>query len=174
MAQEARLRFVVLAPWLGTLARLVLAGVFFAAGASKVTDLAGSGRAVNAYQLMPFEMAKIVGAALPFMELTLALFLLAGLATRAVAALGAALLLGYIGGIASVWARGLSIDCGCFGTGGALPAGVHPSYLGDLLRDVALLLVAVFLAWRPRTRLGLDAVLLGEPPQASRNRSKEM
>ncbi len=170
MAQGTRARLVVFTPWLGTLARLVLAAVFFAAGAAKVTDLAASGRAVNAYQLMPFGVAKVVGAALPFMELMLALFLLAGLATRAVAAFAAALLTIYIGGIASVWARGLSIDCGCFSAGGQLAAGQHPTYLWDILRDVALLEVAMFLARYPRTRFGLDAVLLGddaapEPPE---------
>jgi uncharacterized membrane protein YphA (DoxX/SURF4 family) len=167
MARQKRTRFVVLAPWLGTLARLVLAGVFLAAGAAKVTDLAASGRTVNAYRLIPFEVAKIVGAALPFMELMLALFLLAGLATRTVAALSATLLLIYIGGIGSVWARGLSIDCGCFGNGGELPAGAHPSYLWDIVRDVALLGVAAFLAWHPRTRVSLDAVLLSEPDGVS-------
>ena len=37
--------------WGGTAARLLLAVVFAVAGWSKVTDLAGSGRTVNAYRL---------------------------------------------------------------------------------------------------------------------------
>jgi uncharacterized membrane protein YphA (DoxX/SURF4 family) len=127
----------------------------------KIGDLAGSGRAVNAYQLMPFALAKIVGAALPFVELVLALFLLAGLATQVVAGIATTLLTVYIGGIASVWARGMSIDCGCFGGGGQLAAGTHPNYLWDILRDVALLVVAAFLLLSPRTRLSVDAYLLG-------------
>jgi uncharacterized membrane protein YphA (DoxX/SURF4 family) len=164
MTHGPRLRFAVLAPWLGLAGRLILAGVFAAAGAGKVTDLAASGRAVNAYQLMPFDLANVVGAALPFMELALALFLLAGLATRAIAAITAGLLLVYIGGIASAWARGLSIDCGCFSTGGALAAGAHPAYLWDIVRDLGLLAVAGLVVRWPRTRFGLDGVLLGEPP----------
>ncbi len=147
--------------WAGTVARLALAAVFLAAAYPKLGDLAGSGRAVNAYQLMPFAIAKIVGAALPFVELVLALFLLAGLATKVVAGLATALLTVYIGGIASVWSRGLSIDCGCFGGGGQLAAGAHPGYLWDILRDIALLVVAVFLLFSPRTRLSVDAYLLG-------------
>ena len=39
-------------PWISTVARLGLAAVFLTAGGLKVGDLAGSGRAVNAYQLM--------------------------------------------------------------------------------------------------------------------------
>jgi uncharacterized membrane protein YphA (DoxX/SURF4 family) len=150
-------------PWAGILARLILAVVFFLAGWSKVFDLAASGRTVNAYQLMPFSLAKIVGAALPFVEIALALLLLAGLATRVVASVAAGLLAVYIGGIASVWARGLSIDCGCFGAGGQLAAGTHPNYFWDLVRDVALLAVAGFLAYRPRTPISVDAYLSGDP-----------
>jgi uncharacterized membrane protein YphA (DoxX/SURF4 family) len=156
----ARLR-----PWLGTLARLILAGVFIAAGWSKIFDLAGSGRAVNAYQLMPYPAAKVVGAALPAVEIVLGLLLLAGLATRLMAAISGLLLAVYIAGIASVWARGLSIDCGCFGGGGQLAAGAHPSYLWDILRDVALLAVAVFLFATPRTRISVDAFLFGAEEQ---------
>jgi uncharacterized membrane protein YphA (DoxX/SURF4 family) len=142
-------------------ARLALASVFLVAAYPKIGDLAGSGRAVNAYQLMPFALAKIIGAALPLVELVLALFLLAGLATQVVAGIATTLLTVYIGGIASVWARGMSIDCGCFGGGGQLAAGAHPNYLWDILRDIALLVVAVFLLFSPRTRLSVDAYLLG-------------
>lgn len=163
MVQGTHVRFTLFAPWLSTLARLVLAGVFFAAGASKVTDLAASGRAVNAYRLMPFDLAKAVGAALPFMELMLAAFLLVGLATRVAAGITGVLLVVYITGISSAWARGLSIDCGCFSAGGQLGAGQHPIYLWDILRDLTLLAVAVFLVRYPRSRLGLDTVLLGAP-----------
>ena len=84
--------------WGATLARVGLAVVFAVAGWSKVTDLAGSGRAVNAYQLLPFGLAKVVGAGLPFVELALALVLLVGLATRFAAAVATVLLVVYIVG----------------------------------------------------------------------------
>jgi uncharacterized membrane protein YphA (DoxX/SURF4 family) len=151
----------VIRPWLALAARLVLAVVFAVAGWSKVTDLAGSGRAVNAYQLMPFDVAKVVGAALPFVELALALFLLVGLATRLAAGFAVGLLTVFLVGIASVWARGLSIDCGCFGGGGQLAPGTHPNYFWDIVRDLALLGLAVFLFLRPRTPVSVDNYVLG-------------
>ncbi|HEV7896828.1 MAG TPA: MauE/DoxX family redox-associated membrane protein [Planosporangium sp.] len=153
-------RWPDLRPWLGTLARVALAAVWLIAGGSKVTDLAGSGRAVAAFRLMPVEMARIVGAALPFVEFALGVLLLLGLATRLAAAVSAALFAGYIVGIAAAWARGLSIDCGCFGGGGQLAPGQHPNYAPDILRDVGLLLVAGFLVVWPRTRLAIDEWLL--------------
>jgi uncharacterized membrane protein YphA (DoxX/SURF4 family) len=155
-----RTRWTAVRPWLGTLARLVLAGVWFAAGAAKVTDLAASGRAVNAYRLMPFEVAEVVGAALPFVELALGALLLAGLATRVAAAASGVLLAAFVAGISSAWARGLSIDCGCFGGGGDLAAGQSPSYGPEIVRDVVFLVLAAFLMVYPSTRLSLDARLL--------------
>jgi uncharacterized membrane protein YphA (DoxX/SURF4 family) len=148
-------------PWLGTAARLLLGVVFVLAGLTKVGDLAASGRAVNAYQLMPFEVARVVGAALPFVEIAVGLLLIVGLATRAMAVVVALLLAAYIFGISSVWIRGLSIDCGCFSKGGQLAPGEHPSYLWDLLRDIGLFVVAAFLVAFPRTRFGLDSWFLG-------------
>ena len=49
--------------------------------------------------------------------------LLAGLLTRGAAAVAGLLMLVFVAGIASAWARGLSIDCGCFGTGGPVAPG---------------------------------------------------
>jgi uncharacterized membrane protein YphA (DoxX/SURF4 family) len=151
--------------WIGTVARLGLAAVWLVAGASKVTDLAASGRAVNAYQVMPYELAKVVGAALPFVEIALGLLLLAGLATRLVAGVSAGILVIFVAGIISAWARGLSIDCGCFGGGGALAAGQSPSYLPEVLRDLGFLILAGFLIVFPRTRLAADS-WVNDPEEA--------
>jgi uncharacterized membrane protein YphA (DoxX/SURF4 family) len=149
-------RWPAIRPWLGLLARLLLAAVWLIAGGSKIGDLAGSGRAVAAYRLMPVEAARVVGAALPFVELALGVLLLVGLATRLAGAVSAALLAVFIVGIAAAWARGLSIDCGCFGGGGQLGPGQHPNYAPEILRDVGLLVVAAFLVIWPRTRLAID------------------
>ncbi|MCW6005601.1 DoxX family membrane protein [Micromonospora sp. CPCC 205371] len=144
-------------PWLGTLARLGLAAVWLVAGGTKVGDLAASGRAVNAYDVMPYDVAKVVGAALPFVEIALGLLLLAGLATRLAAGISAALLVVFIAGIASAWARGLQIDCGCFGSGGQLAAGQSPTYGPEIARDLGFLVLAGFLLIYPLTRWSVDS-----------------
>jgi uncharacterized membrane protein YphA (DoxX/SURF4 family) len=149
---------------------LLLAGVWLYAASAKLGDLDGSIRAVKAYQLLPSGLAEMVGAALPFLELGLAVLLLLGMATRVAAAGSALLLVAFIAGIASAWARGLQIDCGCFGGGGELAASESPTYLLDLVRDSAFLLVAGFLVWRPRTWASLDGWLdrrLGADQSAS-------
>jgi len=159
---QRRARLASAWPWISTVARLGLAAVFLVAGGTKVGDLAASGRAVNAYDLMPFDVARIVGAAQPFLEIALGLLLLIGLAVRLSAGIGAALLVIFIAGIASAWARGLQIDCGCFSKGGELGAGQVPTYGWEILRDLGFLVLAGILLVKPRTRFSLDGLLMGE------------
>jgi uncharacterized membrane protein YphA (DoxX/SURF4 family) len=148
--------------WISTAARLGLAAVWLVAGGLKVGDLAASGRAVNAYQLFPYEVAKVIGAAQPFLEIALGLLLLAGLAVRLSAGISAALLVIFIAGIVSAWARGLQIDCGCFSKGGELAGGRSPEYAWEIVRDVGFLALAGILLWRPRTKWSLDGALMGD------------
>ena len=148
--------------WISTAARLGLAVVWLVAGGLKVGDLAESGRAVNAYEIFPYEVAKVIGAAQPFLEIALGLLLLAGLAVRLSAGISAGLLVIFIAGIVWAWARGLQIDCGCFSSGGQLGAGQSPQYTWDIVRDAGFLLLAGILLWRPRTRYSIDGVLMGE------------
>jgi uncharacterized membrane protein YphA (DoxX/SURF4 family) len=105
-------------------------------------------------------VARAVGTVLPVVEIAVGLLLVAGLLTRAAAAAGGLLMLVFVGGIVSAWARGLSIDCGCFGTGGPVTPG-ETAYLPDLLRDLGLLALAAWLVVRPRTPLALDSLLKG-------------
>jgi uncharacterized membrane protein YphA (DoxX/SURF4 family) len=146
--------------WTGTAARFVLAAVLGYAGMVKIQDLTASGRSVAVYQIVPIDAAQFVGGVLPFVEVAVALLLVVGLATRAAAAVTAALMATYIAVIASVWARGLSIDCGCFGGGGTLTNGAERGYVIDIARDLLFLGAAVLLIWNPRTRYALDRWVL--------------
>lgn len=141
--------------WVSLLARLVLAGVMLWAGLSKITNLDQSVLAVRAYQLLPYEWTQPVGYALPILEVLLGILLLIGLFTRFSAAAVTGLMLAFVVGIASAWARGLSIDCGCFGGGGEV-APEDTNYLGELIRDAGLLALAVWLTIRPRSPWSLD------------------
>jgi uncharacterized membrane protein YphA (DoxX/SURF4 family) len=160
--QQERARMTAAWPWISTVARIGLAAVFLIAGASKIGDLAASGRAVYAYKLMPFDVAKTVGAAQPFLEIALGLLLLAGLAVRLSAGIAALLLVIFIAGIISAWARGLQIDCGCFSKGGDLSAGQVPTYDLEILRDLGFLILAGIVLVKPRTKFSVDGVLMGE------------
>lgn len=140
---------------IGLLARLILGGVLIVAGALKVTSPAVAARAVQAFQILPFDLAGYVGYALPVVEIAVGLLLVIGLFTRASALVGGLLMLAFILGIISAWVRGLNIDCGCFGGGGTIEAS-QTQYLLDILRDAGLVACAAWLVVRPRTAFSLD------------------
>ena len=147
------------AGWIGVLARLVVGGVWLVAGLLKVPDPAENVRAVRAYDLLPESVVPLVGHALPGVEILVGVCLLAGLLIRPNAALSAVLLLAFISGISSAWARGLSIECGCFGGGGGPAENAQAKYPWELARDFGLLLLSGWLLYRPKCPWALDNVL---------------
>ena len=136
------------AGWAALGARLLLGVTWIVAGGLKLPDPAGSVRAVRAYQLLPEAVVPAVGYGLPVFEVGLGMLLVLGVAVRLSAILSGVLLVVFIVGVASAWARGLTIDCGCFGGGGTVAAG-QTRYGTEILRDAALLVVATALARWP-------------------------
>lgn len=141
--------------WIGLAARLVVGGVWIVAGLLKLPDLPSSVRAVRAYQLLPEAIVPAVGYALPIVEVAVGILLVVGLLVRASAVVSAVLFLAFIVGISSAWARGLQIDCGCFG-GGGYDANATDKYPWEIARDLGLLFASLWLVWRPRSRWALD------------------
>jgi uncharacterized membrane protein YphA (DoxX/SURF4 family) len=139
----------------GTLARFGLAAVWLVSGLLKAADPDQTYVAVRAYDVLPDAGVEVVAALLPWVELALGVLLLAGVGTRLVAALSAVLLVVFVAGVTQAWARGLSIDCGCFGGGGAVEPG-QTTYVQELLRDAGFLLMAGWLIARPHSLVALD------------------
>jgi uncharacterized membrane protein YphA (DoxX/SURF4 family) len=139
----------------GTLARFGLAAVWLVSGLLKAADPDQTYVAVRAYDVLPDAGVEVVAALLPWVELALGALLLVGVGTRLVAALSAVLLVVFVAGVTQAWARGLAIDCGCFGGGGAVEPG-QTTYVQELLRDAGFLLMAGWLIVRPRTLAALD------------------
>jgi uncharacterized membrane protein YphA (DoxX/SURF4 family) len=143
--------------WVTLVARLVLGVVFLWAGISKVGNLPGFVQATAAYQIGPYWMAQIIGTGLPFAEIGLGLMLIAGLFTRVGGLLSGLLMVAFIIGIASVWIRGISIDCGCFGDGGPItPEEAAKAYPWELARDVGMLALSVWLVVIKQPFLAID------------------
>ena len=142
-------------PLISTLARVVLGAVLLVAGALKVSDPETSVQAVKAYELLPSSLETAVGWGLPFFEIGLGLLLVLGFGTRFAAVVAGALMAVFIAGVASAWARGLAIDCGCFGGGGQVAPG-DTAYLQEILRDVGLLALAAWLVLFPHSKWSLE------------------
>lgn len=145
--------------WIGLSARLVLGGVLLVAGLLKVGNLGESVLAVRAYRLLPYDLTIIVGYALPLIEIVVGLLLVVGLFTRAAGLVGALMMVAFIIGISSAWARGLSLDCGCFGGGGEIPIEeALAAYPWEIARDVGLFALGMWLTIKPTSPFSVDSL----------------
>jgi uncharacterized membrane protein YphA (DoxX/SURF4 family) len=138
----------------------VLGGVLLAAGGLKVLKPTESANAVAAYKILPTNVAHLVGYALPWLEVALALLLIVGFMVRPAAVLSGLIMVVFAIAIASVWARGMLIDCGCFGGGGeidpSLASEVRRTYFIEIMRDLGLALAGLYLYFFPYGKLSLE------------------
>jgi uncharacterized membrane protein YphA (DoxX/SURF4 family) len=141
--------------WFGLLSRLILGGVLFAAGWLKIFTPAKSQMSVRAYEVLPISIANFLGIALPWLEVGFGILLILGIGVRLSAIVGGGLMIVFIAAISQAWARGLSIDCGCFGGGGTIDPS-ETKYLSEILRDIGLALLALYLIRYPLTRFALE------------------
>jgi uncharacterized membrane protein YphA (DoxX/SURF4 family) len=150
--------------WLGHAARCLLGLVFLAAGVLKGLDPAEFAHQVAGYGVVGGRLAAVAAPLLIALEITLGAALLAGLLPRAMAYLGAALLLGFIGLEAYGLSVGRTESCGCFG------AHVLRTPRQVITEDVLFLALALLALWGLRawkgrsgpgalTWLGVAAVL---------------
>lgn len=153
--------------WVGLVARLIPGIVFLYAGVTKITNIPLFGRSIRAYQLLPeLWMSDILAYILPVVEILAALLLIVGLLTRGAASVTLMMLVSFIIGIAWVWSQGISIDCGCFGTGGeVLPE--DTDYPMKIAENLGMSALCIWLLVRPRSPLSLDRLLLGPPATTS-------
>jgi uncharacterized membrane protein YphA (DoxX/SURF4 family) len=151
-------------PWIGLVIRLVLGGFILWASLSKITDPYASVASVRAYDLLPEPLVKLLGYSLPLVELLVGVCLILGLITRVTAVFAAGLMVMFVIGIASVWARGMEIDCGCFGDGGPKP-GASKMYPWEIARDVGFFLMAAWLIAWPRTKYAVDDLIFRHTPE---------
>jgi putative oxidoreductase len=126
--------------WFTIVLRLVLGGVFIAAGGLKIFDPAGFAVSVANYRLVPHDLINLVAITLPWIEVLAGLFLVFGFWTRASAVLISGMTAVFMVAIVTALARGLDIECGCFGTVGGRQSG-----LVTLGQDVVLLACGLWL-----------------------------
>lgn len=120
--------------------RVILAVVFVYAAWSKFRQpWLLFAMAIDAYRLLPQWAVMTLARVLPWFELAIGILLLTGFWLRQTAVAASALLLVFFAVMLRSYAKGLQIDCACFGFGDAIS-------LKTLLRDGLLLLSSVVLA----------------------------
>ena len=103
---------------------------------------------INSYEMLSPENTLLLARVLPWVEIALGLLLMTGLALRWVGSFTTLLLMIFMYALARAAAKGLAINCGCFGNESSSPA-------KELVLDSLLLLTSIaitvnaFLARKP-------------------------
>jgi uncharacterized membrane protein YphA (DoxX/SURF4 family) len=119
--------------------RVALGAVFVYAAWSKLRDpWLLFAMSIDAYKVLPQWAVLVVARTLPWFELALGLVLITGRLPRISSPAASALLALFFGLMVRAYAKGETIDCGCFGPGEA----ISPL---TLARDGSLLAGALFL-----------------------------
>jgi uncharacterized membrane protein YphA (DoxX/SURF4 family) len=96
--------------------RIVLGGLFVYAGVVKVVDPLGFAQDIRNYRLVGQTLSFIAAVVLPWLEILAGAFLIAGVWRRGAALVITGLLVFFIVLTLITMARGLDVDCGCFGS----------------------------------------------------------
>lgn len=107
------------------------------AALAKMGDIPALARDIHNFRIVPVAGENLLAVVLPWVELTTALSLLLGVRPRAGAVVAAGFMVVFTAAVGLALARGLSIECGCFGTAGAWRIGT-----AKLLENVGVLAVA--------------------------------
>ena len=126
--------------------RLVLGGLFVYAGVVKVLDPLGFSQDIRNYRLVGQSLSFIAAVVLPWLEILAGLALAAGVWKRASALIISGLLVFFILLTLVTIARGLDVDCGCFG------ALSRKSGFGVILEDLGMLFMGLCLLFAPEKR----------------------
>ena len=122
--------------------RVATGALFVIAGGMKALDPHGFAIQVANYRILPHAPSVAIALYLPWLELLCGGCIVFKTLYRGSLLVTGTLMLIFIAALASAWARGLRISCGCFGsTQGIADYGI------DLLRDFAIFACLVFL-WR--------------------------
>jgi uncharacterized membrane protein YphA (DoxX/SURF4 family) len=109
------------APWrsrLDLFTRALVAVLWLVAATLKLADPAAFARDIENYRVVPALVAAAVAVYLPWLEIALGVGLWLPRFRETARVLSLVVLLGFCGALLSALARGLDIECGCFGSGG--------------------------------------------------------
>lgn len=100
---------------LAVLFRFVVGGIFLISGLAKIADPVRFLLTLREFQLLPGTLESFLAVCLPWLEFLLGMCMVLGILHRTASLMIAGLNGFFIVAIGSVMARGIVVDCGCFG-----------------------------------------------------------
>jgi putative oxidoreductase len=133
--------------WVVVSSQTVIGVVFLTSGLAKIADVGSFARQIHYFRMLPLPLENLTAIVLPWVELVMALAILLRIRPRAGSVVGVGLMMVFVVAVGAALARGLDIECGCFGTADATRVGA-----AKLLENVGLLALAAIGCRSPFSR----------------------
>jgi len=150
--------------WIGVALRWASAAIWILAGAAKIPGIQSFAVLVERYAILPTRLALPFASILPFFEIGIGLYMACGLFVRGTSLVGTLLFAVFLTAQISAWARGISLDCGCFGT--AIQTAVGPL---TIVRDFCLGIPTFLMLAFPSRKLSIDSRFFGQSDRFWKN-----
>lgn len=122
-------------------ARIVLGAVFVYAAYVKLRDpWQLFAMSINSYEVLPLAMAETAAHVIPWVELAIGVMVISGIWLRISGTILSLILLTFFTLMVRAYAKGMQINCGCFGPGEAIS-------WKTLLRDGSMAAAAIAMTW---------------------------
>lgn len=142
--------------WLSLIARIIVGLVFIFFSLDKISEPLKFAQDITRYQLLPQLLINTLAVVIPWLELIVGIFIVAGIRLRASAVLYNLLMIVFTIAVISVIARGLSIDdCGC-------SAHTTPADWRKVLENAILLLLGIYIMFFPVKKFSVENLALKE------------
>lgn len=135
--------------------RFLAGGAFLLAAFGKIIEPTNLMLSMNSFGLVPEFIVPFASYIMPWLELVVGLLLFYGFMSRGAAAWAAILYLIFTIAIISVIARGMSVDCGCFG---AMLGGGNVGW-HSVGRNLVFLASSGMILWLGGGRTALDHII---------------
>ena len=145
---------IVVNQYLITVLRVFLGVLFIAAALPKIARPDQFAVAVDNYKFLPTILVNFWAIVLPWVEVAIGTFLIAGVFVEAAALISGLLYLSFIIALSAALARGLDIGCGCFKQGDT-EGTINWLYL---VRDSSLMLASIWVLFGYRGKLALESL----------------
>lgn len=136
--------------------RIFLGCIFIYASWDKILHPAAFAEAIYNYQILPEALINVSALVLPWLEFFLGICMIMGIWLPGAVFMINLLLLVFFGALLYNFARGLNVQCGCFGSGGTIEEGGTMAWYAvrDLLFLSCGVTLLVFVYRRDRTDQG--------------------
>jgi uncharacterized membrane protein YphA (DoxX/SURF4 family) len=122
--------------WLLIAGRLIIAVIFLYAGYEKVREpWLQFAVSIETFKVVPETWLEPIARILPWCEIALAIALITGIFSRWFSLIATLLLTFFLGIGIRAYAKGLTVDCGCFGAGGG---GIDARWFAEHVAMLAL------------------------------------